>query len=103
MSDKPESSGSDLPILQEAEVALPAPADIAPDATIGQAKQADVAVANDMLRICYAGLNEVKSLGQLSRMVSTTMDVLEKRRKLMCLDYGPPRERSQGHQFDPLD
>ena len=79
------------------------PEDLLPTATINQAKIADVQISNQMLLLCQAGVEKATSISALCKLIDTTMSVVERRRKLLCLDYGAPSDRKQNVYTEPLE
>lgn len=82
---------------------LNGPTDLQHNAIVSEAIKADVQVANDMLKLCYAGLGKAQSLSTLLKAVSTTMSVIEKRRHILNLPYGHSDSDSRDNTLEPLD
>jgi hypothetical protein len=78
------------------------PADLSFNSTINQAKQNDVDHANQMLKVCYHSLTKATSVSALMRVVAQSMSVVEKRRHLMCLQYGDSSQ-SRSSAFTPIE
>lgn len=73
------------------------------DATLEDAKKVDVEIANDMLKALYVGFTKPLSIKSLCSLASTTMDVVEKRRKLLCLQHGYSNSNAKSTILDPVD
>lgn len=78
------------------------PNDVSATATLNQIKVVDVQIANDMLRFAYAGLEKASSVSSLCKLIDTTMGVAERRRKLLCLEYGHSGKSIEGSFNEPL-
>ena len=50
---------------------------------------ADVQIANGVLRAVAAGWNNVRTLQDVSQLAKLTLDVVERRRKLLNHQHGP--------------
>lgn len=51
--------------------------------------KADVQIANGVLRAVAAGWNNVKTLADVKQLANLTLDVVERRRKLLNQQHGP--------------
>lgn len=91
---------NELSIIQNS-LLIPAP--LTESSSLKEAKRVDVQVTNDMLTSCYHGLSQATSITALSRMIDTTLKVIEVRRKVLCLEYGATTN-GVGKTFnDPLE
>lgn len=80
-----------------------APPDVQVDDTLKQMQHVDLQVANDMLKFCYTGFSHVKSITSLTRLIDSTLKVVESRRKILCKEYGYSNQNAKPQIFDPLD
>lgn len=89
-----------LALLPHNEISLPD--DLPSNSTLSQAKHADVEIANTMLRACYHGLSQATSISALCKLIDTSMNIVERRRKLLCLQYGSSDKNIEGTLTTPL-
>lgn len=90
-------------LLDEAEVSISLPNDVRMGDTLNQVQEADLSIANDMLRICYAGFGKASSVTSLTKLVSTTLQAVRERRNILNMQYGSSNSVPKAREFDPLD
>jgi hypothetical protein len=96
-----EDTPDNLPaIISPNDISIPE--DLPYQSTINQSKQNDVEHANNMLRVCYHSLTKATSVSSLMRVVAQSMSVIEKRRHLMCLQYGDSNQNGSS-ALTPID
>lgn len=79
------------------------PPTIASDANLEAVINSDLKHANTMLNALYSAWPSVSTIAQLTRMVDTTMSTIERRRKLLNLQYGHTNNAAKTVSIDPLD
>lgn len=93
-----------LPAIIDPEaLTLNIPDDLPANAPLSSSKQGDVQHANNMLRLMYAALGKASSVSSLCKISSEVMAIVERRRKLMCLQYGAESKSAGPKDYDPLD
>lgn len=104
MAETESSLDDNLPsILEETATQISLPTPVSTKDTLSQVKAADLEVANSMLAVMYAGLGKAKSIASLCKLADSTMSILERRRKLLCMQYGAPNNLPKTQDFEPLD
>ena len=101
----PESRGKEyLPSLVDAstyelEAFIPVTeADSDKDTTV-----ADLAMLNNNLAVLNAALPEIRTIDSLCKIASTTAKLIETRRKVKKLDYGPKNDGSNKRTFEVIE
>lgn len=92
MAEEDTEENPFVPALIDKTIPLEAPLALTHDATINQAKEADVHYTNQMLGILHHVLPQAKSIAGLTRLITTVNQTLEMRRKLLNLQYGAPKD-----------
>lgn len=86
----------------EVEVTLEALEDIKRGATIDQVLDQDLLMVNNNLRALQFCFMKAESIATVCKLVDTSMNVLERRRKLMGLPYGTESKTLNGGTWEPL-
>ncbi len=74
------------------------------EATLDDARKADMQMYNTALRLFYAAWEEVNTIQAALAMMGKTFDFIEKRRAILGLPYGSPANKeSKQIVFSPLD
>jgi len=71
--------------------------------TFRDVKEADLIAVDNTLRALQSGWGLVRSVSSLCKMSLTTMEVLKRRRELLCMNYGTPNKNSQISDIEVLD
>lgn len=85
------------------QIILDVPQDAEADYSLEELQKIDVVHANNMLKLMYAYIPQVKSISSLCRLSSSVMNVLAERRKLLCKQYGVESKRSGTGYLEPDD
>lgn len=100
MSDE---EGISLPVTTNPKINITLPPDIQVGDSLNQVKSVDLQVTNDMLKACYFTLGHAKTVSSMCKAIEVTLNTVERRRKLLNLQYGAPNQVSKTEEFDPLD
>lgn len=84
-------------------VTLDIPQRIQIDDTLKAVQSADLAHSNNMIELIYAYIPQIKSISSLCKLTDTLMNVVEKRRKQLCLQYGAESKGSSSRLLEPDD
>lgn len=102
-----EPEDENLPALlsdpESDRILLELPENLSHTAPLNEAKQADVMWMNALLNSMAAGLGKCTTIASLCKISSEARALIAERRKLMCLDYGPPNKSSGPKDFEPVD
>lgn len=79
-----QSEGKELAPLLE----LIEPQDITRHSSFEEIVDADMEITNNVLKALFVGFTRVRSIGSICKLTDTTMNVLERRRKLLGKPYG---------------
>lgn len=91
------------PLLESVKLSLKGPVDLDALTTVQEAKEADVQVANDLIKASYVALTNSRSVSTLCRAIEQTVKVIEARRKILLLPYGAEVSRSRASFLHPID
>lgn len=71
--------------------------------SLNEVIDSDLSITNNVLKALHVGWSHVKSISSLCKMADTTLNTLEKRRKLLNLQYGAEAKFSKTHVVYPMD
>lgn len=103
MAKKQLPASADVPYPSIVDITLDNPRLLQPDDKLPSAESADLAVMNDMLRLCYAVLPAATSIAAVCQVISQTLNVVEARRKALGLSYGDKSDKKGRNDWlDPI-
>lgn len=79
------------------------PTDIKYDDPIETHVQADLEIANRVVEALHVCWGNVRSIPQVIKLATTTLDVLERRRHLALKQYAAPKQSNVNPFFTPID
>jgi len=71
--------------------------------SLNEVIDSDLSITNNVLKALHVGWSHVKSISSLCKMADTTLNTLEKRRKLLNLQYGAEVKFSKTSIVYPMD
>lgn len=97
--DNPEN----LPEAQTHTIDLDLPRPVQIDDTLKSIQEIDLAHTNNLLELMYAYIPQIKSISSLCKMSDSILNIVEKRRKQLCLPYGAESKNSSTRVLEPDD
>lgn len=94
----PSSPDNTLPQIE-----LSIPRDVEVSDNLKDVQAIDLMHSNNALHMLYAYIPQVRSISSLCKITDTLMNVVEKRRKQMCLQYGYEGKAAQTRLLEPDD
>lgn len=79
------------------------PVSVSRQSSLNDVIDSDIDIANNVLKALHAGWSRVRSISSLTKMADTTLNAIEKRRKILNLQYGAEAKYSKGSVVYPMD
>lgn len=98
-----EDNPENLPQTQTHSVDLDLPRKVLIDDTQKSIQEIDLAHSNNLLELMYAYIPQIKSISSLCKMSDSILNIIEKRRKQLCIPYGAESKSSNTRFLDPDD
>lgn len=97
------TSSSEPTETEELSLTLAEPTSVSRQSTLNEVIDSDVDIANNVLKALHVGWGTVRSVSSLCKMADTTLNAIEKRRKILNLQYGAESQISKGTVVYPMD
>lgn len=85
------------------ELTITEPTSVSRKSSLEEVIDSDIDVANNVLKALHAGWSVVRTIPSLCKMADTTLNTLERRRKLLNLQYGAEAKFQKGSVVYPMD